>query len=134
VGVNTQIAELALSVGEAAERVGLSTYTLRWYEQEGLVEPVGRDSAGRRRYTQQDLDWLMLLTRLRRTGMPVRDMRRYAELARLGDRTLGARRRLFEEHRDRVLARIADLEEDLKVLNYKIDVYGRMERELEDPA
>lgn len=127
--MNTRIAETALSVGEAAARVGLSAYTLRWYEQEGLVEPVGRDSAGRRRYTQQDLDWLVLLTRLRRTGMPVRDMRRYTELAREGDATLGARRRLFEQHRDRVLARIAELEEDLKVLDYKIDVYARMERD-----
>ena len=127
--MNTQIAELALSVGEAAERVGLSPHTLRWYEQEGLVQPVGRDSAGRRRYTQQDVDWLVLLTRLRRTGMPVRDMRRYAELAREGDATIGARRRLFEQHRDRVLGRIAELEEDLKVLNYKIDLYGQLERE-----
>jgi DNA-binding transcriptional MerR regulator len=115
-------------VGEAAQRVGLSTHTLRWYEQEGLVEPVGRDSAGRRRYTQGDLDWLVLLTRLRRTGMPVRDMRRYAELARVGDSTLGARRRLFEEHRDRVLARIGELEEDLKVLDYKIKIYAELER------
>ncbi|WP_173075595.1 MerR family transcriptional regulator [Phytohabitans rumicis] len=121
---------MTMTVSEAAGQVGLTTYTLRWYEQEGLVEPVGRDSAGRRRYTQQDVDWLLLLTRLRRTGMPVRDMRRYAELAREGDGTLGARRRLFEQHRDRVLTRIAELEEDLKVLNYKIDVYGKMEQEL----
>ncbi|BCB73949.1 hypothetical protein GCM10022251_12390 [Phytohabitans flavus] len=121
---------MTMTVSEAAEQVGLTTYTLRWYEQEGLVEPVGRDSAGRRRYTQQDLDWLILLTRLRRTGMPVRDMRSYAELARQGDSTLGARRRIFEAHRDRVLSRIAELEEDLKVLNYKIEVYGKMEQEL----
>ncbi|TDC78561.1 MerR family transcriptional regulator [Micromonospora sp. KC606] len=119
--------ERGLSVGEAAARVGLTTYTLRWYEQEGLVAPVGRDSAGRRRYSDTDLVWLGLLTRLRRTGMPVRDMRRYAELARLGDRTLGARRALFEEHRLRVLARMAQLEEDLKVLDYKIDIYRRAE-------
>nr|MDT0662930.1 MerR family transcriptional regulator [Micromonospora sp. DSM 115978] len=117
-----------LSVGEAAERVGLTTYTLRWYEQEGLVAPVGRDSAGRRRYRPEDVDWLVLLTRLRRTGMPVRDMRRYAELARQGNQTLGARRKLFEAHRDRVLARMSELEEDLKVLNYKIDVYRDLER------
>lgn len=121
---------MTMTVSEAAERVGLTTYTLRWYEQEGLVEPVDRDSAGRRQYSDQDVDWLVLLTRLRRTGMPVRDMRRYAELARQGDRTLGARRALFEAHRDRVLARIAELEEDLKVLNYKIDYYGKMEQEL----
>ena len=118
---------MTLSVGEAAEQVGLTTYTLRWYEQEGLVSPVGRDSAGRRRYTRQDLDWLMLLTRLRRTGMPVRDMRRYADLARQGDQTLGARRALFEAHRDRVLARMAELQQDLEMLNYKIEIYGKAE-------
>jgi len=128
--VDTQTAGLAFSVGEAAQRVGLSTHTLRWYEQEGLVAPVGRDSAGRRRYTQQDVDWLVLLTRLRRTGMPVRDMRRYAELARLGDGTLGARLRLFQEHRDRVLARISELQEDLEVLDYKIEIYDKIQREL----
>ncbi|MEU5564508.1 MULTISPECIES: MerR family transcriptional regulator [Micromonospora] len=119
--------ERTLTVGEAAERVGLTTYTLRWYEQEGLVAPVGRDSAGRRRYTTGDVDWLFLLTRLRRTGMPVRDMRRYAELARQGDRTLGARRALFESHRARVLTRMAELEADLKVLDHKIDAYRRAE-------
>ncbi|WP_422755369.1 MerR family transcriptional regulator [Micromonospora sp. WMMD708] len=115
--------ERGLSVGEAAARVGLTTYTLRWYEQEGLVAPVGRDSAGRRRYTEVDLNWLVLLTRLRRTGMPVRDMRRYAELARQGDRTRAARRALLEAHRVRVLTRMAELEEDLTVLNYKIETY-----------
>jgi DNA-binding transcriptional MerR regulator len=127
--VNSGVEELTMTVGEAAERVGLTAYTLRWYEQEGLVSPVGRDSAGRRRYTKQDVDWLLLLTRLRRTGMPVRDMRRYAELARRGEVTISARRRLFEAHRDRVIARIAELERDLEMLNYKIELYGQMERE-----
>jgi DNA-binding transcriptional MerR regulator len=126
--MNTRLDEMTLTVSEAADRVGLTAYTLRWYEQEGLVSPVGRDSAGRRRYTTEDVDWLLLLTRLRRTGMPVRDMRRYAELARQGDHTLGARRQLFEAHRDRVLARMAELEQDLAVLNFKIEVYGQMER------
>jgi DNA-binding transcriptional MerR regulator len=114
----------AWSVSEAAERVGLTTHTLRWYEQEGLVEPVGRDSAGRRRYTQQDLDWLGMLTCLRRTGMPVRDMRRYAELARQGDMTVVARMALFQQHRERVLARIAELQEDLTYIEHKIDWYA----------
>ena len=117
------------SVGEAAERVGLTTHTLRWYEREGLVAPVGRDSAGRRRYTDEDLGWLDLLIKLRRTGMPVRDMRRYCELARQGDQTLPERLRLFKEHRERVLNRIQELQADLEVLNYKIDVYGKLVEE-----
>jgi DNA-binding transcriptional MerR regulator len=118
----------AWSVSEAAERVGLTAHTLRWYEQEGLVEPVGRDSAGRRRYTQGDLDRLNMLTCLRRTGMPVRDMRRFAELAREGDMTVAARRAMFEHHRARVLARMAELAEDLRYIEYKINFYADLER------
>src|SRR3954468_663468 len=93
-----------VTVGEAAVIIGLSVHTLRWYEQEGLVRPVERDSAGRRRYGDRDLDWLRLLIRLRGTGMPVREMRRYAEMVQAGDHTVGDRLRLFVEHRERVLA------------------------------
>ncbi|MEN3308541.1 MAG: hypothetical protein V7603_4743 [Micromonosporaceae bacterium] len=119
------------TVSEAAAKVGLSVHTLRWYEQEGLVEPVGRDTAGRRRYSDGELDWLVLLTKLRSTGMPVRDMRRYAELARLGDGTVGQRLRLFQEHRERVLRRIAELQRDLEAIEYKIEIYGQMGCEYE---
>jgi DNA-binding transcriptional MerR regulator len=116
---------MTLTVSDAATRVGLPAHTLRWYEQEGLVDRVGRDSAGRRRYSEEDVDWLVMLTRLRRTGMPVRDMRRYAELVRRGDATRAERLALLTAHRDRVLARMAELEQDLKVLDFKIDLYGR---------
>jgi DNA-binding transcriptional MerR regulator len=120
--------QATLSVGEAAARVGLTSHTLRWYEQQGLVAAVGRDSAGRRRYTERDIGWLVLLTKLRRTGMPVRDMRRYAELARQGGHTIAERVRLFEQHRDRVRARIAQLQQDLDAINDKIDHYRKVEQ------
>jgi DNA-binding transcriptional MerR regulator len=113
-----------LTVSEAAAKVGLSVHTLRWYEQEGLLEPVGRDAAGRRRYSDGDLDWLVLLTKLRGTGMPVRDMRRYAQLARLGDGTVAERLQLFVEHRERVLRRIEELRRDLEMIEFKIEIYS----------
>lgn len=121
--------QATLSVGEAAARVGLTTHTLRWYEQEGLVAPVGRDAVGRRRYTEEDVTWLTLLTKLRNTGMPVRDMLRYAELAREGSHTIADRRRLFEAHRERVLARIVELRRDLAAIDYKIEVYRKLEKD-----
>ena len=121
-----------VTVSEAAAMVGLSVHTLRWYEQEGLVEPVGRDAVGRRRYGPGDLEWLQLLMCLRGTGMPVREMRRYAELVRAGRDTVTERRQLFEEHRDRVLARIAELHRDLAAIDYKIGVYRQLETEDQD--
>lgn len=116
-----------VGVGEAAAAVGLSPHTLRWYEQEGLVTPVRRDAAGRRRYTGPDLDRLRLLTRLRTTGMPVREMRRYAELVAGGDATTGERLRMFVEHRERVVARIAELRRDLAAIDAKIEIYRERE-------
>ena len=112
-----------LTVGQVATLTGLSADTLRWYERVGLLEGVARDTSGRRQYTQVDLQRLVLLMRLRATGMPVSEMLRYAQLARAGAPTELQRRQLLEEHRDRVLSHIEDLHRDLDVINRKIAGY-----------
>jgi DNA-binding transcriptional MerR regulator len=114
---------VSYSVGEMADEVGLSVHTLRWYERVGLLDPVHRDSGGRRRYGDGDLARLRFLIRLRSTGMPVRDMVRYVDLVRDGPATLAERAAILVEHRERVLAQIEALQEDLKIINYKIDNY-----------
>jgi DNA-binding transcriptional MerR regulator len=116
------------TVGEVSEQTGLSTHTLRWYEQVGLLDPVDRDTGGRRRYATTDLDRLRFLIKLRSTGMPVREMVRYIELVRLGPATVDERLAILVEHRERVLAQIEALTDDLKVINYKIDIYSQVEQ------
>jgi len=118
----------ALTVSEAAERVGLSAHTLRWYERIGLLDPVRRDTGGRRRYSERDVERLRFLTKLRATGMPIADMLRYVELVQHGTHTGPARLVLLTEHRDRVLDQIAALQRDLAVIEYKIDMYRDAER------
>jgi DNA-binding transcriptional MerR regulator len=120
--------ENTYTVGEAAARVGLTTYTLRWYEQEGLVDPIDRDTAGRRRYSERDLRFLDLLIKLRRTGMSVADMRRYTTFVRSGDDTLRQRLDLFRDHRAAVLEQIAQLQRDLEAVNTKIKIYEELTR------
>jgi DNA-binding transcriptional MerR regulator len=70
------------TIREAAEKCGLTLHTLGWYERIGLLDRIDRTADGRRCFTEADLEWLLLLSRLRVTGMPVRDMLRYAELVR----------------------------------------------------
>jgi DNA-binding transcriptional MerR regulator len=112
------------SIAEAAERLGLSTDTLRYYERDGLlVETPGRAPSGHRRYTESDLGWIVLITRLRATGMPIRTVREYAELCRQGDGNELARLELLYQHRDRVLAQLAKVTEHLGAINYKIGIY-----------
>jgi DNA-binding transcriptional MerR regulator len=117
------------STREAAEKCGLSQYTLRWYERIGLLRPIERGPDGRRRFTDTDLDWLVLISKLRATGMSVRDMQRYAELVRSG---AGEQQRLelLQRHRTVVVQAIADRQECLQLLDNKINIYsGRLREE-----
>ena len=111
------------TIGEAAEKCGLSQHTLRWYERIGLLAPVERGSDGRRRFSDRDLDWLSTITKLRATGMPVRDMQRYAELVRSGAGE-AERVELLKRHREQVRRAIASQRECLKLLDAKITHYA----------
>ena len=117
-----------LSIAEAARRTGVSVHTLRYYERAGLVvTAVDRTTSGRRRYHQLDLDWIVICTRLRATGMPIRTIRRYAELVSAGPGNEQERLVLLEAHRAEVTARLARTREHLKLIDHKIAVYrGRL--------
>ena len=113
-----------LTIAEAARRTGLTPDTLRYYENDGLMlRPVGRSASGHRRYVDADLRWIELLTRLRGTGMPIRDVRRYAELVRSGDGNEEERLALLRAHRQVVLAQLAEVQEHLGAIDAKIGIY-----------
>lgn len=111
-----------LSTREAADRVGLSQDTVRWYERIGLLGRIPRGGDGRRRFGQSDLEWLTLLTRLRATGMPVAQMLKYAELVRSGSGE-SERLELFEQHRERMSHLRAELDACSELLDTKISIY-----------
>jgi DNA-binding transcriptional MerR regulator len=116
--------QAGLSIAEAARRTGVSAYTLRYYERAGLVvTAVDRTGGGRRRYQQRDLLWIAVCTKLRATGMPIKTIRRYAELVSAGPGNEHQRLALLESHRARVVARLAEIQENLKIIDHKIDVY-----------
>lgn len=111
------------TISEVEARTGLSQHTLRWYERIGLMPHVDRSHSGQRRFTDDDLGWLAFVGKLRTTGMSVADMVRYAELVREGEHTVDQRRALLERTRHEVRARIAELNDALAVLDFKIDLY-----------
>ncbi|MGP3925488.1 MerR family transcriptional regulator [Streptomyces sp. 8N616] len=116
------------TIGEVVTCTGLTAHTLRWYERIGLMPHVDRSHTGQRRYSNRDLDWLAFVGRLRRTGMPVADMVRYARLLREGEHTVPERQQLLHAHREDVRRKIVELRETLAVLDHKIDCYGDAQR------
>ena len=114
----------SLRIGELSARSGRTVHAIRWYEAQGLIPGVVRDSGGRRVYHEQHVDWLDLMERLRRTGMSIAEMRAYTALVRQGRRTLKQRQERLVAHRARVLERIAEWTVALKLIDSKIDFYG----------
>lgn len=123
--MTTTAADRTYSIGEVSEHTGISTHTLRFYEKEGLfVEPIQRNAAGRRIFSEQEIGWLRVGLKLRSTGMPLPDIRRYAELVRDGSGTVEERFRILREHEARVRMQLADLQDMLSTIEAKVSYYA----------
>lgn len=118
---------LGYSISNVAELTGLSEYTLRYYERDGLLAfDVQRDTAGRRRYVDRDIRWVRMLKRLRETGMPIRDLRRYIALVQAGDGNETERIELLEAHRQRVEEQLRVTQDHLRAIDAKISLYKNL--------
>ncbi|OPX16456.1 MerR family transcriptional regulator [Gordonia sp. i37] len=117
-------AEASYSIGEVADAVGMSVHALRFYEREDLlIGPIERTSGGRRRYREVDIDWLRICTRLRESGMPLADLRRFAALVREGSGNEAERLEILEGQRRRVDRQIRALRDARDIIDWKADVY-----------
>ena len=114
-----------LSIGDVARETGLSVHALRFYEREGLMlaQQVARGTGGHRRYSPEDVKWLGICTKLRRSGMPLAQIRRFAELVREGPGNEEERLELLREHQRRVESQLAELEGCLQIITRKVGVY-----------
>ena len=111
------------SISEVAAITGLTQDTLRWYEREGMIPTIARGSDRRRRYSERDVRLIELLVKLRTTGMPTSDMQRFAVLLAGGAETYWRRLSLLLEHRERIRAQQARLDDALAALDTKVDHY-----------
>lgn len=113
---------LNYSIGEFAKLTNLGIHTLRYYEHENLITPE-RNSSNRRRYSEKDIAWIDFIKRLKETGMPIKEIKRYAELRALGEPTLSARMEMLIQHRESLNEQIRLLQEHKEKLDEKIEFY-----------
>ena len=122
------------SIGEFSKDTGLGIHTLRYYEHESLITPV-RNYSNRRRYSEKDITWIAFIKRLKATGMPIKEIKRYAALRAKGDATLSERMEMLIQHRQSLREQIRQLQEHEAKLDEKIAFYQQeIERSLIDVA
>lgn len=114
------------TIAEVVERTGLTKDTLRWYERQGLIPAVGRTASGHRAYDEATVRMIELIVRLRRTTMPVGEMKDFVTLVQHGAVTHGRRLSLLEAHRTRVLTQLGQLQDDLAAIDAKIAHYAEL--------
>lgn len=112
-----------MTIAEVADLLDISPHTLRYYERAGLVE-VARDGNGHRVYDAGAVRRLVFLTRMRLSGMPMRDLQHYISLVDAGGHTVPERLDALVEHRDTIRRRIRELTLSLTAVEYKIATYG----------
>lgn len=112
-----------MTISEVSEKYGLPADTLRYYEKVGLIPPVGRKESGVRDYSEEDCGWVEFIKCMRGAGLSIETLIRYVALYRKGNRTLKQRKQLLIDERDKLQARIKQMQQVLKRLNYKVEVY-----------
>ncbi|MCT4612082.1 MAG: MerR family transcriptional regulator [Clostridia bacterium] len=110
-------------IKEVEKITGISAYTIRYYEKEGILPPIDRDENGVRMFNDDNLYWLDLVTCFKNTDMPVKDIKEIVRLSQIGDATIEERKEILKGHRKTIENQIKELKNSLKKIDKKIDFY-----------
>lgn len=114
-----------MQISEVAQKFGLTTDTLRYYEREGLVGPISKGKNGIRNYTESDLQRIQFVKCMRSAGMEINLLKQYLKLFEGGDKTLNERREILIKQREILKTKLDSIQEAYDKLNYKIDLYDK---------
>lgn len=114
------------TIKEAAERTKISAHVLRYYEKEGILPRVDRTRSGSRRYSESDLDLISLIICLKKTGMPLREIKTFVQLQNQGPDTLDRRCQILEEQKQSILRHIEEMKKSCEKVEHKLTVYKNL--------
>lgn len=111
------------TVGEMAEKLQVPASTLRYYDKEGLLPFIERTPGGIRVFHDSDMEWLQIISCMKKAGMSIGDIRHYIELALEGNDTIDARLQMFRHQKQVVEEQIKEMQHTLQTLEYKCWYY-----------
>lgn len=111
-------------IGQIANKMGLSAHTLRYYDKEGLLPAVHKNSAGLRIFTETDIEWLIVVECLKGCGMPLKEIKHYIDMCLEGDRTIAARLEIFKKQKENLEHQQKQLKKYMEKIDYKIALYN----------
>ncbi|AIQ32345.1 MULTISPECIES: MerR family transcriptional regulator [Paenibacillus] len=120
---------MGYSIKTIAQKSGLSQYTLRYYEREGVLPVVARDVNGNRCFDDEDLELISLICCLKDTGMAIADIKQFIALSKEGVSALPDQRRLLQEHKVHIDEKIKFFQSFAQKVDHKIAYFASLENE-----
>ena len=114
---------MAYTIREAAEKSGICPYTIRFYDQQGLLPFMNRNRAGVRQFSDLDMECLEIIRMLKATGMKIKDIKEYLDLCVLGDNALERRLQFMRDHKANVRRQMDAYQKYMEIIGYKIWYY-----------
>lgn len=111
------------TVGETAKILNIAPSALRYYDKEGLLPFVERSSGGIRVFKEEDFNWLFIIECLKKSGLSIKDIKKYIDMSLKGDETIDERLEMFKKQRERVLQQMQELQNTLDTIEYKCWFY-----------
>ena len=124
--------ELTFTIKQTAMLIGIAEDTIRYYEKIALLPRAERKDNGHRIYRQEDIDTIRLISCLKKTGMPLGEMRPF--LAVSADADPAEYPELVEHlrsHRDNIITQMASLQQVVDFIDMKLEK-GRIRRDCSD--
>lgn len=110
---------MSMRIGEVAERMGISTSAIRFYDRKGLLPFVDRDEHGRRQFKENDFNYIETIDCLKRSGVPIKTIATFIELCMQGDASLRQRYDYLDEEEQHLQAKIEELQAQQAFLHFK---------------
>lgn len=111
------------SIGEVSEMFGLTIPTLRFYDKEGLLLDLERDSSGIRKFNEKTMEALRVIECLKKSGMQIKEIKEFMHWCSLGDKTIEKRKEMFLARKKSIEKEMEELEQALNMINYKCWYY-----------
>lgn len=111
------------TVGEMARKLNVTASTLRYYDKEGLLPFIERSGGGMRMFKENDFSWLQIIECLKKTGMPLKDIKHFMDCCMDGDSKIDERLAIIKSQQEAVIIQMREMQGMLDLLNYKCWYY-----------
>lgn len=114
---------MASTIGQIAKKMGLTAHTLRYYDKEGLLPSMRKNSSGLRVFNEKDIEWLIIIECLKGCGMQLKDIKHYIDMCLEGDKTIAQRLEMFKKQKEHLNEQLQQISKHMEKIDYKIAFY-----------